>query len=205
MITSPAIKTVAQSPQHERNNMIEIVLLAVVIIIFSWFVLKPKVIAVAQSREELKELEQQQSIVATKKDELMSLVAKMENAKVDISLLDEALPLQPRATTLVVLVDSLAKSNGLSVTATAMDGSEIARDIAAADHAALADPFKVQRKMNPESVLVTAGGTLDQFMGFLNAIENSTRLLDVETIDISGEEDGTLSFKVKVKAYTFSS
>ena len=41
-------------------------------------------------------------------------------------------------------------------------------------------------------------------MGFLNDVENSTRLLDVQKIDISTNEDNILSYKVKVRGYTFT-
>jgi hypothetical protein len=68
----------------------------------------------------------------------------------------------------------------------------------------LEDPYKIERKLNTETILVTSSGTLDQFMGFLNAIENSTRLLDVQTIDIATNEDNILSYKVKVRGYTFT-
>lgn len=204
MLTSPAIKTINPTVHKERNNLFEILLLAVVIIVFSWFALKPKVIALAVKNQELKTLETQASMIDQKKQDLGTLVQKMESSKLTFDLLDEALPMNSRATSLMVLVDSLAKTNGLSVSAVSVDGTELAKTIAAANKPALADPYGVERKLNNETVLLTSSGTLDQFMGFLNAIENSTRLLDVQTIDISTNEDNILSYKVKVRGYTFT-
>lgn len=204
MLTSPQIKTIAPKVESERNNFIEIILLCIIIVLFSWFVLKPKVIILAQKRVELKNVEQQQEMVKTKKAEFEALVSKMQGAKADFTILDEALPLQPRGTKLMLLVDGLAKTNGLFVTAVSLDGSESAKYIAAGDKATLNDPYAVARVVNPETVMVTATGSLEQFMGFLNAIENSTRILDIQSIDITANDDGQLSFKVKIKGYIFS-
>jgi len=204
MMTTPAIKTVAPKLPSERNNFIEIILLCAIIVLFSWFVLKPKVINLAQKRVELKNIEQQQEMIKTKKVEFESLVTKMQGAKQDFAVLDEALPLQPRGTKLMLLVDSLAKTNGLFVTAVSLDGSESAKYIAAGDKASLNDPYSVARVVNPETVMVSSTGSLEQFMGFLNAVENSTRILDIQNIDISASDDGQLSYKVKIKGYLFS-
>ncbi len=204
MLTSPAIKTINPPAQKERNNLFEILLLAVVIIVFSWFALKPKVITFAGKKQELKNLQAQAAMIDQKNQDLSTLVQKMESSKLTFELLDEALPMNSRATSLMISVDSLAKTNGLSVSAVSVDGSELAKTIAAANKSALADPYEVVRKLNNETVLVTSSGTLDQFMGFLNAVENSTRLLDVQTIDISTNEDNILSYKVKVRGYTFT-
>jgi Tfp pilus assembly protein PilO len=204
MLTSPAIKTISPPIQKERNNLFEIILLAVVIIVFSWFALKPKVIALATQKQELKTLETQASMIDQKNKDLGMLIQKMESSKLELAVLDEALPMQSRTTSLMLLVDSLAKTNGLSVSAVSLDGSESAKSIVAANKPALEDPYKIERKLNTETILVTSSGTLDQFMGFLNAIENSTRLLDVQTIDIATNEDNILSYKVKVRGYTFT-
>ncbi len=205
MITSPSIKSFVPRMTPERSHFTEIALLAIIIVLFSWFVLKPRVIALAQLRQERTTLEQQRAAVADQKAQLLALVTELESSSADVAVLDEALPLQSRLTTVAVLADSLAKANGMGVASIAIDGSESSKYVAAADKATLADPYKAERKVNPATVLVTTSGTLEQFVGFLNAIESSTRVLDVQTIDISGDESGQLLFKVKVRGYSFSS
>lgn len=205
MITSPQIKTFVPKMTPERGHFTEIGLLAIIIILFSWFVLKPKVIALAQLKNEQQAIEQQQASVADQKNQLLELVSKLESSSTDLAILDEALPLNSRLTTMAVLTDNLAKSNGMSVASIAVDGAESSKAIVAGDKATLTDPYKVERKLNTATVLITTSGTLEQFVGFLNAIENSTRVMDVQTIDISGQEQGQLLFKVKVRGYSFSS
>ncbi|MCC7356070.1 MAG: hypothetical protein IT410_00425 [Candidatus Doudnabacteria bacterium] len=204
MITSPQIKTFVPKMTPERGHFTEIALLAIIIILFSWFVLKPRVIVLTTLRNEQKAIEEQQASVADQKNQLLELVSKLESSSIDVAVLDEALPLNSRLTTMAVLTDSLAKSNGMSVASIAVDGSESSKAIVAGDKTALSDPYKAQRKLNTATVLITTSGTLEQFVGFLNAIENSTRVMDVQTIDISGQEQGQLLFKVKVRGYSFS-
>lgn len=204
MITSPQIKTFVPKMTPERGHFTEIALLAIIIILFSWFVLKPRVIVLTTLRNEQKAIEEQQASVADQKNQLLELVSKLESSSTDVAVLDEALPLNSRLTTMAVLTDSLAKSNGMSVASIAVDGSESSKAIVAGDKTALSDPYKAQRKLNTATVLITTSGTLEQFVGFLNAIENSTRVMDVQTIDISGQEQGQLLFKVKVRGYSFS-
>lgn len=205
MINSPQIKTFVPRMTPERSHFTEIALLAIIIILFSWFVLKPRVIALATLRSEQTAIEEQRASVADQKSQLLELINKLENSPTDVAVLDEALPLNSRLTTMAVLTDNLAKSNGLSVASIAVDGTESSKAIVAGDKTTLTDPYKAQRKLNNATVLITTSGTLEQFVGFLNAIENSTRVMDVQTIDISGEEQGQLLFKVKVRGYSFSS
>lgn len=205
MITSPQIKTFVPRMTPERSHFTEIALLAIIIILFSWFVLKPKVIGLAQLRNEHEAINQQQAAVADQKAQLLELIGKLESSTTELAVLDEALPLNSRLTTMAVLTDSLAKSNGMSVASISVDGAESSKYIAAGDKASLTEPFKTERKLNTATVLITTSGTLEQFVGFLNAIENSTRVMDVQNIDISGQEQGQLLFKVKVRGYAFSS
>lgn len=204
MLTSPVIKTMVPTPKNDRNHFIEIGLLAIIIVLFSWFVLKPRFIAFSVNKKELNKLQEDQKMIAQNKEKLLALIKDLDGQPQASATLDEALPLESRITTVAVLADSLAKANGLQVATMSLDGAETSKTVVAGQKEVLADPFEAQRKLNSATILMTTSGTLEQFVGFLNALENSTRIVDVQTIDISPQETEELLFKVKIKGYTFS-
>jgi Tfp pilus assembly protein PilO len=205
MLTPPNIKTFVPGTNQERNHFIEIVMLVLVIGLFSWFVLRPKVADYKHNQQELAKLKEDSAKVAENKQKLFDLVAKLEQSKPQIASLDETLPLQQRTTTLAVLLDSLAQANGLNISSLAFDPQSIDTVIVAGDKKTLEDPYKDPRKVKNVTTLISVNGTLEQFMGFLGALEKSTRIIDVQTIDINGQEGEVLNFKVKIRSYTYSS
>jgi len=196
---SPQISSLYHNKQL-TSPVAVIVLLVMIIVLFSWFILKPKMSSVSAQHGNLKTLKSQLSAVDNEKRELNRLVAQLADSKDEVTLTDEALPLSGRTSKVHVLVDNLAKASGLVISQiTAEDVDDI---ISAGNKEVLKDPYKPQRKLYTSTVTVSVAGTVDQFKNFLELLETNGRVLDISQLEIIGDE-GSTKFRVKIKSYSY--
>lgn len=202
-LNSPTIRTFAPKPIAKQNVILEIILLLVIISLFSWFIIKPKAQTLKTKQSTLTKLETQRAELDKNKEILDNLVANLKASPGDAQALDEVLPLEIRATKAAVAVDNLAKGSGLVIANIALDpiaGSPVV----AGNTDVLANPYKVERELVTLGLNATVSGTLEQFVGFLGALENTTRIIDVDGVEIVGQNGAQLSYKVKLKTYSYS-
>lgn len=188
---------------HRRdfgNPLIQIGLLLIVLILGSWFVVKPKLTQTLEVRKELKLAEQKVSQVEDDERELNRLINELRSAPESVALVDEALPLNGRVSKAYVLLDGLVTLSGMS---SALIGAEdTSKVIAAGDKDALENPYKPGRKLHTVSMTVSVSGSMEQFRSLLQIIETNGRVLDVENVNIIGDDTET-KFRITVNAYSY--
>ena len=190
----------ARASVGANSSLIQIVLLGIVFVLFSWFILKPKLSSSAVVRADLKAAQQQQAKIKQDKQDLSRLVSELRSSTNEISKIDEALPLSGRVSKVYVLLVSLVQSSGMTLTLINADDSSKA--VSAADKALLENPFKVDRDLHTITLSTTVSGTMEQFKNLLQLIETNGRVLDIETLEVIGGEPIT-KFDIKVKAYSY--
>lgn len=191
--TSSAVRT-------SSSSIIQIALLAIIFVLFSWFILKPKLSHSTEVRSSLKAAEAQLAQTQQDQQDLKRLVTDLRSSSDEVAKVDEALPLSGRVSKAYVLLDSLVRSSGMTLAT--IDSSDSSKAISAADKALLANPYQPGRELHTITITTTVTGSMDQFKNFLELIETNGRVLDVETVEIDGGESAT-KFQITVKAYTY--
>ncbi len=182
------------------NPAVQIVLTLIILVLFSWFILIPKYNQVVERRAQLAAAKQQLIKIEEDQRELNRLVQELRSSPDEIEKIDEALPLTGRASRAYVMLDSLVRSSAMSLSLLSADDTTDL--ISAGDKAVLADPYKPGRTLHTLTISAAVTGTMEQFRNLLQLIETSSRVLDVESVDIMGGESET-KFRITVKAYSY--
>lgn len=186
--------------QQIQNPILQSVLILIVLIVFGWFVLGPKFVKTNATRDRLALLEEQRANLEADQQELNRLIAKMEDSDSEIRLLDEAVPLTGRPTKIAVLLDTFAQNSGVALTQLNVSSPE--DFISSGNKDELENPFQGNRDLATIDVSVTAVGTIEQFRNFLILLEQSGRLIDVDTLNVaSGDAGETFNLRLKTYAY----
>ncbi len=190
---------------HSRSKQIQsplfqAVLLIIAIVIFWWFILSPKYNQVSTKRAELASVQSQQSSLENDQEELNKLIDKLESSDAQIKLLDEALPLSNRPTQIALLLETYAQSSGMSISDISVDDLDHA--IAAGNKSVIDDPYGKQRGLVTVKVTMVVTGSVDQFKNFLEILEKSGRIVDVENLEVTSG-DGAARFTLDLKTYAF--
>jgi Tfp pilus assembly protein PilO len=196
---TPSIQSVYQNKQL-NSPLSQIILMLIVIVLFSWFLFKPKLTTVIENRKVLTAAKSQLASVDNEKRELNRLVQQLQSASSEVKLTEEALPLSGRTSKPHILLDSLAKSSGMVVVQITPDDTD--NIISAGNKAVLADPYKASRALNESMYTVSVTGTIDQFKNYLQLLETNGRVLDVSTLEIVGGDPVT-KFRIKIKTYSY--
>lgn len=186
--------------RDSSSSIIQIVLLAIVLVLFSWFILKPKLSQSTEVRGNLKAAEAQLAKVRQDQQDLDALISELRSSPDEIVKIDEALPLNGRISKAYVQLDNLVQSSGMTLTIISTD--DTAKTISAADKVLLENPYQPGRALHTITLTATVTGSMDQFKNLLELIETSGRVLDVETVEIDGGEPLT-KFTIEVKAYAY--
>jgi Tfp pilus assembly protein PilO len=192
---------ITSAPKTVQTSFIEVGILLVVIGLFYWFILSPKLQSLALAKEEQKQLQEKQANSAKELKTLQELVVQLDNNKEYVDKLDQALPLDNKALRLQMLLEYLAGTSGLTVgdvTASAKGDA-----ILGGDKALLAQPFGQKRTVQKMKASVYVTGSFDQLQAFLKKLESSGRVLDITTIDIGPAQEGLLGLRVSIDSYYF--
>jgi Tfp pilus assembly protein PilO len=190
----------ASGKEQIRNPILQAVLMLVIIVLFGWFILSPKYASNNQIHEQLSQVKSQRANLEADQQELNRLIAQLKTATDDVKILDEALPLSGRPTKIAILIETFARNSALIVEQLNISGLE--EVLASGDKAMLADPYKPGRQLRTIDVTVQLAGSPEQFKNFLQLLEQSGRIIDVESLLVSSGQD-TTSFTIRLKTYAF--
>lgn len=182
--------------------MFQLVLLIVVIVLFGWFLVRPKTTKLSEYKSQRDDLKATQQKQASDIKTVHDLVAKMQSSAGDVALLDETLPIESRVTRLQVLLSSIAQNSGMTLVNVSVDPG--ASGIAAGDKANLDKPFSKPKKLYTSDALINVTGSFDQLKALLSGVENNRRILDVDGMDISAGTDSLLTVHLKLKTYYYA-
>ncbi len=196
---SPSYNTIYAQKQL-RSPMLQSVLLIVIIVLFGWFILQPKYASTKASRAELDSFKQQQATLEADREELNRLINKLEDSEDEIKLVDEAVPLKTRATEISVLIESYSRATGLLLSQLNITGLE--KFIAAGDKESLENPYAPGRDLQTADVQVVVTGSIDQFRNFLQLLETSGRIIDVDNLEVTSTSEG-VTFRLRMKTYAY--
>ncbi len=186
--------------------------LVLIVILFYWFMVRPKSAQQHTLDKNLTALSSTYQTVQNDKDELNSLVSKLQASKSEIKQLNEAIPLEDRTTRLYVLVDNLVGQTGMKLAnlsvepATEAAGAAVGTGglVAAGDKKTLNDPYGVARKLQTYNVSVATTGTMVQFKNLLELLETNGRIMDVTNLEVNQGDDGVITFRLKVLGYAYN-
>lgn len=183
-----------------RNSLFEVVILLVVVVLLVVFVLRPKYNTTKVKAKELATAQNQYKTVENDKQTMVKLIERLHNSKDDIALVDQALPLQGRITSLDLLVDNLVSTAGMQLASIESDESN--SGVVAGDKKLLADPYGASRTLHTTIANITVTGPVEQFRQLLKLIETNSRLMDVDSISISKSD--VIVYKIRLKAYYYA-
>ncbi len=186
-----------------QSYIFQIVILVVVILLAFWFLIKPKLAQVAAQRKQVKTLTESRDNTAKVSQTITKLKGDIESNSDKIKVLDEVLPLESRPTKIHVMLEKYVKDAAMSVANIAVNLSENKDLVAAANHELLDHPYGKARTQHTIGTSLTVTGTMDQFKTLLESIETSSRLIDIEAIDIKGDENGLIQFRLTLKTYFY--
>lgn len=187
--------------EHKRSSLFEAIILLVVVVLFGWFLLKPKNQSLSEQKSQADILASQAASTAEAKADLEKLVSQMRSNTADVALLDEALPLQSRLSKVEVVLEQYIRDSGLQLSNISVDIPETG--VAAADSSLAKNQFEGKRKLQTTPFTVTASGTMQQLRAFLLLLENGGRIIDVVGVEVASQTD-SLTFRIKVKSYAYA-
>lgn len=191
-----------KQPSPVQNFLIEAVLLLVVCGLFTWYIILPKRAENNKKREVYVELSNKKDKIKKDAETLLAKANELKERKDDVEKLDRALPLTSNAPQLEIIIQKMASD--VSVELGAVNISGVSEKYSSGDKEFLANPFKVQRKVQKASGDLIAKGTLNQLMAFLHEVEASGRLINVQSIEIGTGTEGGLVMKLSVLVYVFA-
>ena len=207
-MNSSLVQNFYQQNKQLQGSVAQTALLIIVIILFAWFIVRPQMSKVSHLKTDLKAQQDEFTRVDNDKREMNRLIGLLKDAKSqdagtsNVDLIDEALPLDTRVTKAQVLIEGLSSAAGMELAGIMIDGSEVSETVAAGNKSVLKDPFAPNRKIQTQSFTVQLNGSIEQFRDFLQLVETSGRVVDVDAVDILNTDTG-LKYKVKVKTYSY--
>lgn len=184
------------------GSVFEIIFLIIIIVVGYFYLVSPKQTAYNEISDQLTSLKKKQDTLKTQKEAFDKLVQELEAQPEAVAQLDSTLPLDNKPSRLYVLLENLIQGSGLTTGTVSVDSD--AQAVVAGAKTATDQAFATDHKIKPTTISVSASGTVDQLTGFLTRLETSTRLLEVNSLDISQGRGDQLIFKVGLKAYSYS-
>lgn len=184
------------------GSVFEVVFLLIITILAYFYLVAPKSEQYGTLKDQFKALEQKQAELATQKSAFDRLVQQLASEPETVALLDGMLPLDAKPSRLYVLLENLVQSAGLTTGAVTVNADS--QVVVAGDQQMTDKPFAVDRTLKPTGITISATGTIDQLSGLLRSIETATRLLAIESLDVSQGRAGQIVFKVGMKAYSYN-
>src|SRR5689334_4820153 len=99
-----------------QTSVIETVALIVVIVLGFWFFVRPQMSVLHTEQQNRDTAVAEQKQIDQDKRTLSDLTARLKRSKDDITLVDEALPLQDRPSQVEFLLDDLVTASGMKTT-----------------------------------------------------------------------------------------
>lgn len=186
--------------KQSSNPVIQVILVLIVLVLFSWFLFRPRLATFNESRAQLKAAQNQLDTIESDQRDLDRLVKELRASKDEVAMVDEALPLNGRTSKTYMLLDNLVRSSGMSLAVISTD--DTSSIISAGDKEMLANPFKSGRTLHTITISASVTGTMEQLKNLLQLMETNGRVLDVQSLQILGGDPVT-KFRLTVKAYAY--
>jgi Tfp pilus assembly protein PilO len=197
---TPILNKNAAKIRDYGSPVIQVILLLVVLVLFSWYMIKPKLADLKVTKADLQSSQDQLAGVQQDKKDLTRLISDLHSATTDVAKVDEALPLNDRVSKLYLYMDSLVRSSGMTLTLISQD--DVSGSVVAGDKKLLENPFQPGRQLHTISIGTSVSGTMEQFKNLLQLMETSGRVIDVDDIEVIGGDPIT-KFRLNVKAYSY--
>lgn len=186
--------------QQSGSPIFQAILILLVLVLFSWFILKPWLSKTLDTRSQLKAAQEQLSSIESDQRELNRLVNELHSSPEEIALVDEALPLNGRVSKVNVVLENLVRTSGMTLSI--LSAEETKDIVSAGDKSMLENPYQPGRVLHTITVSAAISGTMEQLKNFLQLMETNGRVLDVASLQIIGGEPIT-KFQITVKAYAY--
>ncbi len=196
------LSSVVLKKPSSQGKIFEAVLLLIIVVLFYWFIVGPKRGQLAAASAQYQTLQSQQNDLNKTKIELQKAVSDLNSHPQEVADMDEALPLDDRVSKLYIALDSLTQNSGMTVGNISVaynSGVDMA-----GDKALLADPYAVQRTVQKLTTSLQVTGNFDQFQALLQKLENSGRLINITTVNITPAQSGTFNFTMNLEAYYYA-
>lgn len=172
--------------------------LLIIIIIGSYFLLKPQVSKVLELKSEAKE---KKVVLSNKEKELSELEALKVNAQKTQDEIEEAskkLPLEKDIPSLLVQLEDIAKESNMKFTSININKEE-------GSQASTEEKKDENKKFATLSLEVQVEGSNSALKGYLDKIEKNIRILDIVSISTSSqeklEEKGGIPYTLNMRTY----
>ncbi len=179
--------------------MIEVVLLLVACGLFYWFIIAPKNSQIDQQNKILSEIQAEEQKISGTVADLKTMVRQLSDNPKQISDLEEAMPLNAKTLSFRTLLENLSQSVGLSVST--VNVSDNTGEPWAGNKELLAKPYAVSRSVQKLSGSVAVIGTYSQIITFLEKLQTSGRVININSVNINSSDNGNLSATLTLEAF----
>lgn len=158
---------------------------------FTLFAIKPTLSTLFTLKKQIADSEQLDKNLETKINSLLEVQEEFQGYKEDLNLVKEALPTYPQVPNLLRKIEGLAKEQGIIITDLQVEG------------------FKLQEKTTSDgplsfTFLLSIAGDYPQVEGFLKKLLNLRRIIALEELKFSLDQEQKINLALKGKSYYFS-
>ena len=186
-----------------RGALLETCLLIAIGVLFWFFMVLPKQTAVFAAQKQLEDLNTEAGKISTTADLLRQRVSELDSDKDKISKLDQALPLSDTLPRLQMLVTQLAEQAAVTVGSLSISGQG-GDNVVAGNKTLLANPYGATRSLKTYFIAMTVSGSYDQLMLFLHTLENSGRIMEISSMNISAANSSMLNLQINFSTYNLA-
>lgn len=213
MASQNEIKFEAPSPLLLlANQNIWMILGAIVVMILAlgyFFVLQPQISSIVTSNESLTNINAKDTAAQNLAKDIEALTKSFSTLEAsrnsDLQKLHSIVPQGEQLAELFILAEKLAQRRGMSLNSidvSSLEGSKTDKD--AKEAAAVGDKNLQAMSINMALAQTVANPNVNvynEFKSYLDDLESSVRLLDIESVSFAGAEGGLLSMNFTIKTY----
>lgn len=158
---------------------------------FTLFAIKPTLSTLFTLKKQIADSEQLDKNLETKINSLLEVQEEFQGYKEDLNLVKEALPIYPKLPNLLRKIEGLANEQGIIITDLQVEG------------------FELQEKTTSDeplsfTFLLSIAGDYSQVEGFLKKLLNLRRIIALEELKFSLDQEQKINLALKGKSYYFS-
>lgn len=183
------------------GTIIEVVFLIILSVVTYFYLVGPKIAEFKLARTELSGVQAKKDALQKQVQDFDRLVQEFSDNTHGVSALDQVLPLDSKPSKLYVLLENFMQSSGLTTGSVTVDSDALT--VVAGNVATDNIGEQATHKILPINISVSGVGTIDQLSNLLHLIETSTRLLEINNLDVSQGRNDQIVFKVSLKAYSY--
>ncbi len=195
--------TILGSVKKASHTYGEVLLMIIVAGLFYGFLARPKAAELAGQKQTLGQLQNEYQALDGNLNALNELIDKLKAGKKtgEIEKLDEAIPLDGKVFSFNNLLKILAKESGVTLGSFLISGTT--GYIIAGNTPLLEQPFGQKRSLQKLPGDITAIGNLEQIINFIKKIEDSARIIQINSLEISGSQEDGVSLHMNIETYYY--